>query len=105
MTTYSPVKHQDCFYRVSTTSTPNNHTQSAISVRSFNLHATEKLTTTGKEYMCFKIDGKSSQSAKYVKSRIKTKVIDCVLSIDKFEEHCVVLKRMSQSLILVLTNR
>ena len=47
--------------------------------------------------MCFQIDGKSSQAVKCVKSRMTTKVIDCVLSIDKFEQKRVVLKGMLQS--------
>ena len=47
--------------------------------------------------MCFQIDGKSAQAAKCVKSRIMTKVIDCVLSIDEFEQKNVVLKGMLHS--------
>ena len=47
--------------------------------------------------MCFQIDGKSSQAAKCIKSRIRTKAIDRVLSIDIFEQHCVVRKSMLQS--------
>ena len=47
--------------------------------------------------MCFQIDGKSSQAAKCVKSRITTKVIDCVISDDTFEQQCIVLKGMLQS--------
>ena len=48
--------------------------------------------------MCFQIDGKTAQAAKFFKSRIITKVIDCVLSIDIFGQKCVVLKCMLQSL-------
>ena len=47
--------------------------------------------------MRFQIYGKTSQAAKCVKSRIMTKVIDYVLSIDTFEQKCVVLKCMLQS--------
>ena len=47
--------------------------------------------------MCFQKDDKSSQSAKCVKSRIMTKVIDCILLINKFEHQCVVLKGILQS--------
>ena len=54
----------------------------------------------GKEYMCFQIYFKSAQAAKCVKSRIMTKVIDCVLSVYIFEQKCVVLKVMLQSLRL-----
>ena len=47
--------------------------------------------------MCFQNDGKTSQAARCIKSRIMTKVIDYVLSIDTFEQQCVVLKVMLQS--------
>ena len=47
--------------------------------------------------MCFMKEGKSDQAARCIKSRIMTKVIDSVLSIDKFEQQCVVLKVMLQS--------
>ena len=47
--------------------------------------------------MCFQKDGKTSQAARCIKSRIMTKVIDYVLSIDTFEQQCVVLKGMLQS--------
>ena len=46
--------------------------------------------------MCFHIDGKSDQADKCVKSRILTKVIDCVISIDTPEKHSM-LKGMLQS--------
>ena len=42
-------------------------------------------------------EGKSDQAARCIKSRIMTKVIDSVLSIDTFEQKCVVLKGMLQS--------
>ena len=42
-------------------------------------------------------DGKTDQAARCIKSRIMTKVIDYVLSIDTFEQQCVVLKGMLQS--------
>ena len=47
--------------------------------------------------MCFHIDGKSAQTAKCVKSRIISKLIDCVLSMDTFEQQFFVLKGMLQS--------
>ena len=47
--------------------------------------------------MCFIKEGKSDQATRRIKSRIITNVIDYVLSIDTFEQHCVVLKRMLQS--------
>ena len=42
-------------------------------------------------------EGKSEQAARCIKSRIMTKVIDSVLSIDTCEQQCVVLKDMLQS--------
>ena len=47
--------------------------------------------------MCFHIDGKSAQAAKCVKYRITTKLIDCVIYINTFEQQCVVIKGMLQS--------
>ena len=70
-------------------------------MRYFNLNTTAKLPPAVKDYVCFKIDGKSAQVAKCVKSRIMTKVIDCVISIDIFEQQCVLLKGMLQSLRLI----
>ena len=43
---------------------------------------------------------KSDQAARCIKSRMMTKVIDFVLSIDTFEQQCFVLKGMLQSLRL-----
>ena len=42
-------------------------------------------------------EGKTAQSARCIKSMIMTKMIDYFLSIDKFEQQCVVLKGMLQS--------
>ena len=47
--------------------------------------------------MCFKKYGKTAQAARCIKSRIMTKVIDSIISINKFEQQCVVLKGMLQS--------
>ena len=47
--------------------------------------------------MCFQNDGKTAQAARCIISRIMTKVIDYVLSIDTFEKKCVTLKGMLQS--------
>ena len=41
--------------------------------------------------------GKSDQAARCIESRIMNKVIDLVLSIDTFEQKCVMLKGMLQS--------
>ena len=63
-----------------------------------NLHTTTRLLPVGKEYMCFQNDGKNAQAARCIKSRIMTKAIDSVLSIDNFEQQCVVLKVILQPL-------
>ena len=55
------------------------------------------LPLVGKEYMCFLKEIKSDQATRCIKSRIMTKVIDSVLSIDTFEKQCVVLKGILQS--------
>ena len=55
------------------------------------------LPPVGKEYMRFMKEGKYDQAARCIKSRIMTKVIDSVLSIDTFEQQCVVFKGMLQS--------
>ena len=46
--------------------------------------------------MYFHIDGKSAQTAKFVKSRIITNVIDCVLYVDTFEQQCIMIEFMLQ---------
>ena len=46
--------------------------------------------------MCFIKEGKSDQAARCIKSRIMTKVIDYVLSVDTFEQQWVMLKGMLQ---------
>ena len=99
MMTYSPVKHKEKNYSIPTTSTPKHHSQRirAMPARSFNLHTTTKLTPVGVKNMCFHIESRSSQTAKCVKSRIMTKVIDYLLYINTFEHQCVVLKGMLQS--------
>ena len=63
----------------------------------FNSHTTEKLPPVGKDFMCFQIDGKYAQEDKCVKFRIMTNVVDCVLSTDKLEQQCFVLKGILQS--------
>ena len=47
--------------------------------------------------MCFQDYGETAQASKCVKYRIITKVVDYVLSIDTFEQKCVVLKGVLQS--------
>ena len=60
------------------------------------LHNTKILPPVGKEYFCFQNDGKTAQVTRCIKSRIMTKVIDSVLSVDKIEQQCVVIKSMLQ---------
>ena len=62
-----------------------------------NLHKTTGLPPVGKEYMCFQNDGKTSQAARCIKSRIITKMIDSVLSLGTFEQLRVFIKGMLQS--------
>ena len=47
--------------------------------------------------MCFQINSKYSHAAQCVKSRILNKDVDYILSIDTFEQKCVVIKYMLQS--------
>ena len=83
-------------------STPNHHAQriATTSVNLLNLNTPTNLPLVVKEYMCFQVDGKSSQAANYVKSRILNKVVDCIILVDVFEKKCVVIKGMKQSLCL-----
>ena len=64
------------------TSTPNHHVQriATTSAIMLNLHTITRLPPVGKEYTCFKNDGKTAQDDGCIKSRIMTKVIDYVLS-------------------------
>ena len=58
---------------------------------------TTQLPPVGKEYLCFQVNIKSSRAAQCVKSRVLNKAINSILSIDKFEQQCVVIKCMLQS--------
>ena len=99
MITCSCGRHKGKKYTFPNTSTPKNHAQciSAMPVSLLNLNTPTNLTSVGKEYMCIKIDNKPAQAARCVKPRIMTKVIDCILYIDKFEQQFVVLKVMLKS--------
>ena len=61
------------------------------------LPKTTHLPPLGKEYLCFQVDNKSPQAAQCVKSRVLKKVIDSILSINTFEQQCVVIKCLLQS--------
>ena len=93
ITTYSLVRH------ISTISTTNHHLQRVAykSLSRLTSNTPTVLPPFGKEYMCFMKEGKSDQAAKCIKSRIMNKVIYYVLSIDTFEQPCVVLKGMLKS--------
>ena len=67
-----------------------------IPIAPVELH-TKKLPPTGKEYFCFHIHGRSSHAAQCVKSLIINKAVDYILSVDTFEQHCVLIKCMLQS--------
>ena len=56
-----------------------------------------QLPPLGKEYLCFQVDNKSPHDAQCVKPRVLNKVIDYILSINKFEQQCAVIKCMLQS--------
>ena len=68
-----------------------------ITISSVELHTTTKLPSVGKEYLCFQINRRSSHVAQCVKLRILNKDIDYILSIDTFEQKCVVIKGMLHS--------
>ena len=61
------------------------------------LQTKKQLTPAGKEYFCFQINSKSPHDAQCVKSWILNEAIDYILSIDTFEQQCVVIKCMLQS--------
>ena len=71
---------------ISTISTPNHYPQRIASTSSsiFTSNTPTILPQVGKEYVCFMKEGKSDQAARSIKSSIRTKVIDSVLSIDTF---------------------
>ena len=78
-------------YIVQSTYTPTHLTplNATLPIVYVKLHTTTKLPPAGKEYFCFQINGKYSQAAKCVKSRILTDVIDCILTIDTFWQQYV----------------
>ena len=85
-------------YSIPTTSTPNHHVQriATITESILDLHTPTILPPVGKEYTFFQKDGKPSQTTRYIKSNIMTKLIKYVILIDKFRQQCVVLKGMLQ---------
>ena len=65
-------------YSVHSTSKTTHLTllNATITIASVDLHTKNELNPAGKEYLCFKIKGKSSHAAQYVKSRITNNAID-----------------------------
>ena len=68
-----------------------------LPITSVKLHTTTELPPDGKEYLRFLINGKPSHAAQCVKYRTMNKAINYILSIDTFEQQCVVLKIILQS--------
>ena len=58
---------------------------------------TTELPPVGKEYLCFQVNRKSPHAAQCVKSMVFNKAIYSILSINTFEQQCVVIKCMLQS--------
>ena len=86
-------------YNVQATSTTTCLTQlnDTLPIANVELHKTKQLSPAGKEYLCFRINSRSSHAAQCVKSQITNNVIDSIISIDAFEKKCVVIKCMLQS--------
>ena len=84
--TYSLVIQQIYIYIIPNISTPNHHSQNIATTYSsiLSLHTPTILPPVGKEYMCFLKEVKTDQAARCIKSRIMTKLIYFVLSIDTF---------------------
>ena len=61
------------------------------------LPKTTHLPPLGKEYLCFQVENKSPRAAQCVKSMVLNKAIDSTISINKFEQQCVVIKFILQS--------
>ena len=80
MKTYSFLRQQKINYSIPTISTPNHHKQRIATTSSsiLNLNTPTILLTVSEEYICFQKDGKTSQAARCIKSRIMTKVIDYI---------------------------
>ena len=83
---HSCVTPQKTNYSVQATSTPNHLTPlyATLTIPSVKLHTRTKLPPASKEYICFRINGKSFQAAKCVKTRIMTKIDNYILSVETF---------------------
>ena len=96
---HSCVTPQKQNYSLQATSTPPCLTllNTTLHIVPVELHIINKLPPVGKEYFCFQINSKYPHADQCVKSRILNKAIDYILSINTFEQHCVVIKCMLQS--------
>ena len=90
---------------VQTTSTPPRLTPliTTLPILPVEVPKTTQLPPLGKEYLCFQVDNKSPHAVQCVKSRVFKKVIDFILSINTFDQQCVVIKCMLQSSHLFLS--
>ena len=97
--TSTHVYHHEKNYSVQATSTTTHLTplHDTLPIPSVKLHTTTELPPSGKEYLCFQINGRYSHADQCVKYRIPDKAIDSILSIDTFKQQCIVLKFMLQS--------
>ena len=84
-------------YSVQATSTPPRLTPLITTLPISPVELKKKLTPVGKEYLCFQVNRKSPHAAQCVKLRVLNKSIDSIISIDTFEQQCVVIKFMLQS--------
>ena len=73
-------------YSIQTILTPNHNSQHIATTSSsrLNFNTPAILPPVGKYYMCFMKECKSDQVARCIKSRIMTKVVDFVISIETF---------------------
>ena len=92
----TPKRHNISFQA---TSTPPRLTPliTTLPILPVQLPKTTQLPPLGKEYLCFQVDNKSPHADQCVKSRVLKKVIVSILSINTFEQQCVVIKCMFQS--------
>ena len=96
---HSCVTPQKQNYSVQSTSKPPHLTpiNTTPPIATIELHTTKQLSSNSKEYLCFQINSKSTHADHCIRSRILNKAIDYILSIDTFEQQCVVIKCMLQS--------
>ena len=96
---HSCVTPQKQNISVQATSTPPCLTPliTTLTLLPVELPKTTHLPSLGKKYLCFQIDNKSPHADQCVKSRVLNKVIYSILSINTFEQQCIVIKCMLQS--------